>query len=42
MIENSLYNFAEEKEAFWVRIKYSFEELGLRRLENGYFKENEK
>ena len=42
MIQNSLYNFAEEKEAFGVRIKYAFEELGLRRLENGYFMENEK
>lgn len=29
-------------EAFGLRIKYAFEELGLRRLENGYFKENEK
>ena len=29
-------------EAFGERIKYAFEELGLRRLENGYFKENEK
>ena len=25
-----------------ARIKYAFEVLGLRRLENGYFKENEK
>ena len=30
------------KEAFNARIKYAFEELGLRRLENGYFKGNEK
>lgn len=29
-------------EAFGARIKYAFEELGLRRLENGYFKGNEK
>lgn len=29
-------------EAFGARIKYAFETLGLRRLENGYFKENEK
>ena len=29
-------------EAFGARIKYAFEELGLRRLENGYFKDNEK
>ena len=29
-------------EAFEARIKYAFEVLGLRRLENGYFKENEK
>lgn len=29
-------------EAFGARIQYAFEELGLRRLENGYLKENEK
>ncbi len=29
-------------EAFGARIKYAFEELGLRRLENGYFKDNVK
>lgn len=29
-------------EAFGARIKYAFEVLGLRRLENGYFKQNEK
>ena len=29
-------------EAFGARIKYAFEVLGLRRLENGYFKGNEK
>ena len=29
-------------EAFGARIKYAFEVLGLRRLENGYFKENER
>ena len=29
-------------EAFGARIKYAFEVLGLRRLENGYFKDNEK
>ena len=29
-------------EAFGARIKYAFEVLELRRLENGYFKENEK
>ena len=28
-----------EIEAFGARIKYAFEELRLRRLENGYFKE---
>lgn len=28
-------------EAFGARIKYAFEELGLRKLENGYFKGNE-
>ena len=27
-------------EAFGARIKYAFEVLGLRRLENGYFKDN--
>ena len=30
------------KEAFGARIKYAFEVLNLRRLENGYFKDNEK
>ena len=29
-------------EAFGAKIKYAFEVLGLRRLENGYFKGNEK
>ncbi len=29
-------------EAFATRIKYAFEVLGLRRIENGYFPENEK
>lgn len=29
-------------EAFGARIKYAFEVLGLRRLENGYFKDNER
>ncbi len=29
-------------EAFGARIKYAFDVLGLRRLENGYFKGNEK
>ena len=29
-------------EAFGARIKYAFEVLGLRRLENGYFKGNDK
>ena len=29
-------------EAFGARIKYAFDVLGLRRLENGYFKNNEK
>ena len=29
-------------EAFGARIKYAFEELGLRRLENGYLKGNER
>ena len=29
-------------EAFGARIKYAFEVLGLRRLENGYFRGNEK
>lgn len=30
------------REAFGARIKYAFETLGLRRLDNGYFKENER
>lgn len=30
------------REAWGARIKYAFEVLGLRRLENGYFKGNEK
>lgn len=34
--------FGYGTEAFGARIKYAFEELGLRRLENGYFRENEK
>lgn len=34
--------FGYGKEAFGARIKYAFEVLNLRRLENGYFKENEK
>lgn len=29
-------------EAFYTKIKYAFDELGLRRMENGYFPENEK
>ena len=28
------------REAFGAKIKYAFESLGLRRLENGYFKDN--
>lgn len=34
--------FGYGKEAFGARIKYAFEVLNLRRLENGYFKENER
>ena len=30
------------EEAFGAKIKYAFEVLGLRRLENGYFKDNER
>ena len=30
------------REAFGARVKFAFEELGLRKLENGYFKGNEK
>lgn len=29
-------------EAFYIKIKYCFEELGLRRIENGYFEGNDK
>jgi RimJ/RimL family protein N-acetyltransferase len=29
-------------EAFYLKIKYAFNELGLRRMENGYFPNNEK
>ncbi|MBP5683860.1 MAG: GNAT family N-acetyltransferase [Bacilli bacterium] len=30
------------REAFGAKIQYAFETLGLRRLENGYFKDNER
>ena len=38
-LKKELVKASEQKRA---RIKYAFEVLGLRRLENGYFKENEK
>lgn len=41
-INEKYQGFGYGTEAFGARIKYAFETLGLRRLENGYFKENEK
>lgn len=41
-INEKYQGFGYGTEAFGARIKYAFENLGLRRLENGYFKENEK
>lgn len=41
-INEKYQGFGYGTEAFGARIKYAFEVLGLRRLENGYFKENEK
>lgn len=41
-INENYQGYGYGSESFGARIKYAFEELGLRRLENGYFKENEK
>lgn len=41
-INEKYQGFGYGTEAFGARIKYAFEVLGLRRLENGYFKGNEK
>ena len=41
-INEKYQGYGYGSEAFGARIKYAFEVLGLRRLENGYFKENEK
>ena len=41
-INEKYQGFGYGSEAFRARIKYAFEVLGLRRLENGYFKGNEK
>ena len=41
-ISEKYWGYGYGTEAFGSRIKYAFEVLGLRRLENGYFKENEK
>lgn len=41
-INEKYHGYGYGTEAWGARIKYAFEELGLRRLENGYFKENEK
>ena len=41
-INEKYQGFGYGSEAFGARIKYAFEVLGLRRLENGYFKDNEK
>ena len=41
-INEKYQGFGYGPEAFNARIKYAFDVLGLRRLENGYFKDNEK
>lgn len=41
-INEKYQGYGYGSEAFGARIKYAFDVLGLRRLENGYFKENEK
>jgi RimJ/RimL family protein N-acetyltransferase len=41
-INENYQGYGYGTEAFGARIKFAFEVLGLRRLENGYFKENEK
>lgn len=40
-INEKYHGYGYGSEAFGARIKYAFEVLGLRRLENGYFKGNE-
>lgn len=39
-INEKYHGYGYGTEAWGARIKYAFEKLGLRRLENGYFKEN--
>ena len=39
-INENYQGYGYGREAWGARIKYAFEELGLRRLENGYFKGN--
>lgn len=41
-INEKYQGFGYGSEAFGARIKYAFETLELRRLENGYFKDNER
>ena len=41
-INEKYWGFGYGSEAFGAKIKYAFEVLGLRRLENGYFKGNER
>ena len=40
-INEKYQGYGYGSEAFVARIKYAFDVLGLRRLENGYFKGNE-
>lgn len=39
-INEKYQGYGYGSEAWGARIKYAFEDLGLRRLENGYFKDN--
>ena len=41
-INEKYWGYGYGKEAWGARIKYAFEVLGLRRLENGFFEGNEK
>ena len=41
-INEKYHGYGYGTEAFGARIRFAFEVLGLRRLENGYFKGNEK
>ncbi len=41
-INEKYHGYGYGQEAWGARIKYAFEELGLRRLENGFFEGNEK